>query len=182
MIKLLIFFVLIGALVATLVLGVTKYLRIEDSLEKADAIVAVSGGDTEARTRKAVALHQQGYAPLLVFSGAARDPRSPSNAQVMKELALASGVAPSVISIDELSRDTKENAVGVSRILKGSDKVILVTSEYHQRRAAKELAQELPGVEIINAPAEDANWNTKTWWLTPYGWWVATGELIKNAL
>src|SRR5690606_33068531 len=64
----------------------------EPGCEPADVIVAVSGGDTAARTREAIRLYHDGWAPRLVFSGAAEDKNSPSNAAVMRDIALASGV------------------------------------------------------------------------------------------
>src|SRR5690606_19129558 len=67
--------------------------------EMADVIVAVSGGDTTARTVEAIKLYQAGWAPKLVFSGAAEDKDSPSNAAVMRGIALASGVPNEAISI-----------------------------------------------------------------------------------
>lgn len=180
--KLIVYLLLILAVVSAVIYAMTQFISSEDKLEKADAIVAVSGGDTIGRARKAITLYQQNYAPLLIFSGAAADPSSPSNARVMQDVALRSGVPASAIRIDELSRDTKENARGVSNILIDSKKVILVTSEYHQKRAHEELQKVLPNTEIIDAPAEDKNWNKYTWWLTPYGWWVTVGEVVKNVL
>ena len=148
--------------------------------QKADAIVSVSGGDTLGRAQKATQLYQQGYAPLLIFSGAAKDPNSPSNAKVMEGLAESQGVPASAIKIDEQSRNTVENAAGVKKYLTGDKKVILVTSQYHQRRAHKDLHQAMPNLEIIDEPAKDQNWNQWTWWLTPYGWWITGSEVVKN--
>jgi uncharacterized SAM-binding protein YcdF (DUF218 family) len=171
---------IIIALFAGVIFGINRYLILEDPIKKADAIVAVSGGDTNARTDKAIELYQQGYAPLLVFSGAAKDPKSPSNAKVMKERAVTQGIEPGAILIDEASRDTRENALGVKAQLSEVERIILVTSSYHQRRANAEIKLVFPNVEIINAPAEDRNWSPYTWWLTPYGWWVTVGELVKS--
>ena len=173
---------IIGVLLAVfgLIYGLTNYLSSEDKVQKANAIVAVSGGDTLGRADKAIELYLGDYAPLLVFSGAAKDPNSPSNARVMQQAALARGVPASAIRLEEYSRDTEENAALVKDILADSKKIILVTSPYHQRRAAKELQKALPNAKIINVSAEDKHWNKLTWWLTPYGWWIATSELVKS--
>ena len=63
-------------------------LAIEDPLEKADAIVVISG-DTGARASTAISLWNQGYAPLIVFSGAAIDPDSVSSAEISSRSANA---------------------------------------------------------------------------------------------
>lgn len=180
--KLLIFVVVIFGVAGLGIYGLTQYLLVEPTVEKADAIIAVSGGDTTGRAQKAIELYQQNYAPLLIFSGAAADPSSPSNARVMEKLAIKSGVPAGDIRIDEFSRDTKENALGVKNILIDSKKIILVTSEYHQKRAHKELQLVLPKTTILDAPAKDKDWNKYTWWLTPYGWWVTIGEVAKNVV
>ena len=179
--KLLFLILSIVVILAGAIFGLTTFLVREDTLEKADAIVAVSGGDTKARAAKAIELYTNNYASLLVFSGAAKDPNSPSNARVMQDMAIQAGVPSGAIAIDEYSRDTRENAVGIKQYIGDSRKIILVTSEYHQRRAHKEIQTAVPDVEIIDAPADDKNWSPLTWWLTPYGWWITIGELGKNA-
>lgn len=162
---------------------VSRYLPLEDTLQKADAVVAISGGDTAGRARQAIKLYQDGWAPQIIFSGAAKDPDSPSNAFVMKQQAIKAGVPEDAITIDETSRNTTENAQITKELVKDYSKVILVTSEYHQRRAYKEFRNEYPtSVLIINAPANDKNWGQKSWFLTPYGWWISLTEPIKLAL
>ena len=41
--------------------------------QPADAVVAISGGDTNARTDKAISLYKNGWAKKIIFSGAAAD-------------------------------------------------------------------------------------------------------------
>ncbi len=99
----LIFFAFIIA-AALLVVGINFYLTPKDDLAKADYIVAISGGDTKSRTLQAIDLYKQGYAQKLVFSGAALDPLSPSNAKVMHDLAVENGVPESDIIVEELAK------------------------------------------------------------------------------
>lgn len=150
--------------------------------DKVDAIVAVSGGDTSARTAHAIELYKYGWADRLVFSGAAQDKTGPSNAEAMRRQAVGAGVDPSVILVEELSETTAENAVNTSTLFAENDisEVILVTSAYHQRRAGLEFGK-LAGsdVRIINHPVpSDRQWSA-TWWLTPGGWWLAGSEFFK---
>lgn len=177
----------IGAVIVLLVLGImlgfSFYLAPKDELVKADVIVAVSGGDTAARAREAIELYQEGWAPLIIFSGAASDPESPSNAQVMRSLAIEAGIPPDVISLDEHSLTTKQNANEVASLVAALNlkRVILVTSPYHQRRAYIEFRNSLPSdVEIINHPAIDQTWGRKNWWLTPSGWYLTLTEGPKT--
>jgi len=150
--------------------------------EAADAIVAVSGGDTIARTDEAIQLFKDGWGDRLIFSGAAADTTGPSNALAMKKYAQESGVPDEKISIEEFSQTTAENALNTGLFIKRHQikKIILVTSAYHQKRASLEFRARLgDSVVIVNHPvAHDRQW-TSYWWATPSGLWLAYGELIK---
>lgn len=149
---------------------------------RADAIVAISGGDTGARAAEAIKLYQNGWAPRLIFSGAAQDTTGPSNAQAMRQQALAAGVPDDAILIEETSRTTTENAQKTRVLLTSQSikRIILVTSAYHQRRASMEFNKQLTGqVKVINHPVlADAHWSP-VWWLTLRGWWLAGSEVVK---
>lgn len=145
----------------------------------ADAIVVVSGGDTSARTQAAIGLYQRGWAPLIVFSGAAEDKSGPSNAYVMRSLAMHQDVPASAIIIEEVSENTRENAAQTTNLLieHNIQDVILVTSGYHQRRASLEFqrASEETDIVLRNHPTNDKDWGW-WWWLTPRGWYLAVSE------
>lgn len=174
--------------------GLTNYLGPDDlkhcpvpdskstQCAPAEVIVAISGGDTQARTAEAVALYKAGWAPQLIFSGAALDPTSPSNAQAMRAQAVGSGVPQSAIFLDSKAADTSQNAKGTSELLSSGDtRIILVTSPYHQRRASVEFKKVLgDDVTIINHPTPtDSAWGNY-WWTTPYGWVLALTEFVKT--
>lgn len=142
---------------------------------KADAVIAISGGDTGARARKAVELYEGGWAEKIVFAGAAADPNSPSNAAQMREIALAGGVPDEAILLDESSRNTSENARNVAKILaqNGWTNVILVSENYHLRRAKILFAAAGENLDIRTTPAQV----DRGWWLTPRGWKLEFSEL-----
>ena len=149
--------------------------------QTADAIVAVSGGDTSARTDEAVKLYKNGWAPKLIFSGAAQDKSGPSNAEAMRREARASGVPDNDIITEELGATTKQNAENTGSIFEENNisSVILVTSAYHQRRAGLEFSKRSSNVEVRNHPVASDNQWSSLWWLTPIGWFLAIGELVK---
>lgn len=152
---------------------------------KVDAIVAISGGDTSARTAQAIDLYENGWSDLLVFSGAAQDKSGPSNAEAMKRQAVAAGVPTSDILIDETSETTKQNAANATSLFETNNihSVILVTSAYHQRRAGLEFGQRAGNViRIVNHPVTTDNQWSPWWWTTPTGWWLALSELFKIAV
>ncbi len=185
-------FVLIPVAVVTLIIGLTIYLQPNDFFgcgdspaqtspcQKADAIVVVSGGDTEARTSAGINLYRKGWADTLVLSGAALDKTGPSNAAAMRLQALQANVPESAIVIEENAANTQQNAANTQSIFEEHHfvNVILVTSGYHQRRASLEFIKRTDAVTIRNYPIMDKDWNWY-WWMTPRGWWLAGGEAVK---
>lgn len=149
--------------------------------KKSDAIVAVSGGDTNARLAKSIELFKNGWGDKLIFSGAAQDKSGPSNAKAMKQTAIASGIEESSILIDESSESTKQNASNTAEIFSKERilNAIVVTSGYHQRRASFEFKKFSPQVEVRSYPIDDKDWSG-LWWTNLRGWTLATSELTKN--
>lgn len=149
--------------------------------KKADAIVAISGGDTNARVDEAVKLYNEDWADTLIFSGAAKDTQSPSNASVMKERAVSLGVESNNILIEEASVNTVENAKQTQNIFEKNNfkDVIVVTSSYHQRRAELVFSRYSGVDEVRSHPTwNDSEW-TKTWYISWYGWYLSFSELVK---
>ena len=171
------------ALFFLVVAGLGWYLAQRDDLKKADAIVAISGGDTKARTLTAAQLYTDKWSKQLVVSGAAADPDSVSNAVQMRQIAINEGVPAEAIRTEDNSRDTKENADKVASTFTVAPKtIILVTSPYHQRRAFEQFSVAFPDTEIINYPAFDKTWRRSLWWVTPSGWYLTISESAKLLL
>ncbi len=164
-----------------LLVGVGFYLSPQDNVDKADAIVVVSGGQTTSRAEKGIDLYKQGYAPNIIFSGASLDD-GPSNAFAMRDQALASGVPASNIYIDEKSQNTYENAVNSKVILQSlaANKIILVTSPYHQRRANQTFESVLgKDYQLIGVSAFDDRWSKSQWWRRGFPLFISVSETWK---
>lgn len=149
----------------------------------ADVIIAISGGDTTARTDEAIRLYKDGWAPKLLFSGAALDSESPSNASVMRQRALERVVPAEDIIVEPLAMDTIQNAIRSQSLLGDVKRIILVTSPYHQRRAAVEF-QKMFGdkVTIVSHPTPDDKFWPDNWWMFASCWWMALTETVKTAI
>ena len=164
-----------------LFVGLGFYLSPQKQPVKSDAIVVVSGGQTTSRAEKGVELYKQGYAPKIIFSGAALDD-GPSNAYAMRDQALAAGVPARDISIDEKSQNTYENAENSKRIIDelSANKIILVTSPYHQRRANQTFEAVLgENYEIIGISAYDNRWSKSGWWHQGFPLFISISEMWK---
>ena len=164
---------LLSALVLAAIVGAGSlvalghYLAVEDPLERADAIVAISG-DTGPRTETAVQLWRRGMAPLIIFAGGSLDPNSAPSGELMKREAVRLGVPPDRVLVEPSSETTAENAQQVGDLLsaRAIRTAILVTSPYHQRRASIHFARELAGtnIHLRNYPARDPEWDRTLWW------------------
>ncbi len=176
--------VVLAGVALTFFFGIGYYLSPQDPLAKTDAIVAISGGDTDARVTEAVRLYDDGWAPNIIFSGAALDPSGPSNARAMAIIAERAGVPKTAIELDETATNTRQNATGVAGVVRaqGYRSMILVTSPYHQRRASIEFHRALGSdIAIINHSSADQQWRRSHWWATPYSRNLTASELQKVA-
>ncbi|MFC2062011.1 phospholipase D-like domain-containing protein, partial [Elusimicrobiota bacterium] len=121
--------------------------RFTDGREKADAIVAIGKHSVKAkkphpvlveRTIAAVDLYKKGVAPVIIFTGGKR--RGPkSEAEMMKEIALARGVPEKAIILEEESLSTVDNAKNIAGIMKDIklNKIVFITSDSHIERATR---------------------------------------------
>lgn len=167
------------------ILVVDNFVVENSKPEKSDYIVVISGGDTVARTKKGIELYNQAYAPKLLLSGDAADPKSPSNAKVMQKFAIANGVPSEDIIIEENSKDTRQNASeSILKLIKEGpqQQIILVTSPYHSQRAKEEFQKAFKDqtieAKVISVNSNDKNWG-RYWWLKPKSIIIATYETLK---
>lgn len=154
----------------------------QSECQKVDAVVAISGGDTTARTDMAITMFKNGWANKLILSGAAADKTGPSNAEAMRRQAMQAGVPSNAILLDETSETTSQNAENTRDLFDDNNihSVILVTSGYHQRRAGLEFGKRAgTDIRIVNHPVPSDNQWSSWWWLTPNGWYLALGEFFK---
>lgn len=180
--KILLFLLAIVVLMICSIVGIGFLLSPQDPLELGDVIIVISGGETEQRVAEGVKLYQDGWAPLMIMSGAARD-EGIANAVAMKQIAVIQGVVPDHILVEEEAVDTFGNAVKTREIIEQYklNKIILVTSPYHQRRAAlvfKKVLSDLP-VKIINHSASDSAWRKNGWWFNAWARQLTLSELKK---
>jgi uncharacterized SAM-binding protein YcdF (DUF218 family) len=142
---------------------VAAWLVLEDPAVRTDAVVVMAGDPGYERTHTAARLVLSGEARLLVLTGGEAGPGDSSSS--LREQAILAGVPPERIRIEETSSSTRTSLLAVRSILRdeGIDRITLVTSPYHQRRAFLAARRALPGVEIRNRPAE-SSWSPQRWW------------------
>lgn len=142
----------------------------KDELKPADVIV-VLGGEREERVIHGVKLFKDGWArkDRIIMTGGPAVWKY-TWAGMMKEQAEALGVPGKNIIVQDVSRNTEEDAIYVRGLLaiRGYKSIILVTSPYHSKRASIIFGRVL-GVDykVINAPVPDSWLKFSQWWKRP---------------
>jgi len=151
-----------------------------DEPEKSDAIVVLAG-ETNVRPARALELLRQGVAPILFLNAQARDVIYDRKlTEIAREYAngLAEGNHISICPITGFS--TFAEVDDVSRCLQplGIHRVLIVTSEFHSRRALTIFRHRLPqyqfSVAVARDPAQfgEAWWTNREWAKTIFGEWL----------
>ena len=143
------------------------FLISNDRLVKADAIIVLEG-DGFARIPHGAQLFREGWAPVVVLSGANDTPPHSIIVSKMLPHLLEAGVPREAVILEEKSQNTREQGVEIIRMARerGWKRIILVASHYHQYRAyltfLKALQESGYELALINSPARDLSWFEKT--------------------
>lgn len=142
----------------------------DDGREKAQAIVVLGGDDYGTRIVKAAQLAEAGYAPYVLVSGPLSLLGHESDDTI--EYARRRGFPDSLFhALPNDTDSTRSEAAFIGRYLRsqGIHKILLVTSNFHTRRAAWLMRHENPGLEVEAVPAPDPYFTPSTWWKSRNG-------------
>lgn len=159
-------------IIISLFLCSCDYLKVHTPLAKSDAIVVLAGSNRE-RLPAAAMLYRDGYAPLVilandgVFSRWSKvHGRNLYHVEWAEEDLVMLGVPrEKIVKLPFYGSSTMFDAIAVKKYLfrNGQNKIILVTSDYHTRRALwsfKETLKTFP-TEIYVFPAKSFGVSTK---------------------
>jgi uncharacterized SAM-binding protein YcdF (DUF218 family) len=112
----------------------------------ADVIVVLGGGSD--RPERAVELFKERNAPRIIVSGR-------GDCEINRRALIAAGVPAGVIELENQSRTTEENARFTIKLLREQklNRVIIVTSWYHSRRALRTFQHFAPEAEFYSRPS-----------------------------
>lgn len=135
---------------------VWRYHQMQHALEKADAILVLCSHDTAVAERGA-ALHLEGWAPLLIFSGGlgaiTKTLWTTPEADRFAAIAIGMGVPADCILIENRSTNTGENVAFTRRLLaeRGLQprSFILVQKPYMERRSYATFRKVWPDMPVI---------------------------------
>ena len=160
-----------------------NFLVKTDPLEKAGIVVALAGDGSGSRLLKAAELVEQGYAPRVLIPG-------PRGVYGVRESDLALGFARRKgLNMDALeafpieATSTLEELASVDRELqrRGVEKALVVTSNFHTRRARNIYRRHSSGaIQYIFVAAGDPDFDADAWWKTRDGREILVIEYIKT--
>jgi len=162
--------------------GLGSYLIKADAPQKADIALVLAGDGDGNRILTAAQLERRGYVPKILVSG-------PSGIYGHHECDLAIPFAVKAgypesyfLHFENDAKSTKEEAVDTIARLRqlGAHKILLVTSDYHTRRAGKIFRSAAPDLQFIVVAAPDTNFSAGGWWHNRQGQKTAFIEWLKT--
>jgi hypothetical protein len=155
---------------------------VDDGPAYSDAIVILGddnyGGD---RAAKAAELFKAGWAPRVVASG--RFLRPYASITDLEEHDLKSDGVPeqAIVRFQHHAGNTKEEAEALRELIRqqGWKRILLVTSNYHTRRARYICERTFPaGTVLRTVPAGDSEYDSDDWWQTRRGLVIFSHEAV----
>jgi uncharacterized SAM-binding protein YcdF (DUF218 family) len=149
----------------------------------ADIVVVLSGDGSGNRLLKAVELVDQGLASNILVTGP-RGPYGTRESDLAIDFARQQGLDPKILEpfvVDVTSTLAETLAIDEELRSRDVDKALVVTSEYHSRRAHFILSKYgAKNISYIVLTAEDPQFNPQTWWKTRGGRKIVVVEYMKT--
>ena len=143
-------------------------LVVEDQLERSDAIILLSDDNFYAdRATRAAELYRQNLAPTVVASGVRLRPYAGISEFMTHDLVERGVPKERVVPFPQDADNTREEAEALKTLArqKGWKSVIIVTSNYHTRRARYIFRKVFPGdIKVAMASARDADFDPSNWY------------------
>lgn len=150
-----------------------QFWVVDEPVAQSDTLI-VLGDDNYAADRAfhAAELYREGIAPVVVASGRMLR-KNVGIADVMEHDLESFGVpATSIVKLPHRAENTREEAVEAARLIqsRGWKRVLVVTSNYHARRARFIFGRVLPSsVSLRVSGARDSDFDPTRWWETRQG-------------
>ena len=155
---------------------------VDEPLEHADAILVLGDDNyTGDRAAHAAELYREGLAPRVVASGRMLRPNTGLAEIITRDLEARGVPSGSVVPFSSHAANTREEAEALRDLAvhRGWKKVLVVTSNYHTRRARFIFGHVFPaGVTVHVSAAEDSEFDPARWWETRVGLKLFLNELL----
>jgi uncharacterized SAM-binding protein YcdF (DUF218 family) len=139
----------------------------EDSLVKADAIVALAGDYRSNREKRAAELWLQGWGDYVVVSGISYA-WGFHTGEAARKYVMSLGVPGEKIFMISENLNTRAEARALDDLMRehGWNSAIVVTAAFHSRRATYTMERAAPGRSFYSSPvpAGSPEWTPRAWW------------------
>ncbi|MFZ1695095.1 MAG: YdcF family protein [Flavobacteriales bacterium] len=165
-----------------------NWLIAEDELQKADAIVVLGGAPVE-RGPVGAQLLREGWAPLMICTGERVHDVLALHGIIRSEAALSLDAAQldsawlRKVDLLQVGTSTQEEAMAIRdfAIENSLSSIIVVTTEFHTRRAGKVFRKALgPDVQVIMRAAPGTDYVAERWWESEAGLIMVNNECMKT--
>lgn len=158
------------------------WLVVEDTLQPSDAIVVLGDDNYESsRAARGAGLFAERWAPKVVASGRYLRAYATTSELIRKDLMNRGVPQASIIVLAAQTSNTREEAIAVRELMRRNRwrRIIVVTSNYHTRRARFTYRRVLdPADEVRVAPAADPAFDPQRWWQQRSGLKAAFNEVV----
>ena len=153
---------------------------VEDVPARCDAMIVLSDDDYEAdRANRAAQLYRSQAAPIVVASGRMLRPYA-GIGELMQHDLVERGVPQNAILVfKHTAENTREEAEALRGLIRdrGWKRILVVTSNFHTRRARYIFGKVVPEAQVYVAAAADAGFDASNWWQHRYGVKMFSAEL-----
>src|SRR5579864_8666650 len=169
-----IFFLFVIFLARRPLLGVAgSFWVVSDQPAPSDAIAILGDDNFQGdRATRAAELFKAGMAPHIIASGRYLRPYA-TIAELEQHDLIDRGVpASAIVRFDQHAENTKDEAYAIAQLIsaRGWKRIILVTSNYHTRRARYICERAFPaGTILLVVAAPDSEYDPHSWWHTRAG-------------
>lgn len=160
------------------------FLIVADPLKHVDALVVLSGGDTD-RVVEAAKLMKAGYARVLVITetGESQGEISPPSASLRREAIRLGVSADAILVTGQPASSTTEEAEAVLVLMekRGFTSCIVVTDPFHSRRTRLVFRDTLHGrgISVRIHPVAGHWYRSSDWFFSREGWTITISEYAK---
>jgi uncharacterized SAM-binding protein YcdF (DUF218 family) len=146
---------------------------VNDPAVQADAMIVLGDDNYNGdRAAHAAELYRMGLAPIVVASGRSLRPYAGIAEMIARDLESHGVPAAPIVEFSYRADDTRDEAEALSGLIasRGWKRILVVTSNYHARRARFIFARVLPaGVSVHVSGARDSEFDPSRWWETRLG-------------
>ena len=145
-----------------------EFWVVEDSLAPSDAIIILSDDNYSGdRAARAAELYRMGLAPRIVASGTMLRPYAGIAELIQHDLESDGVPGSAIVLFPHRADDTREEAEALRALVaqRGWRRILVVTSNYHTRRARLIFNRVMPSdVTVRLAAARDSEYDPTVWW------------------